>query len=81
MIQFHVARKELKEAQEYANDPKMRKNYAKSNIVVVETTPVSAELIVKDRDIWMLYVALDSMLTVFIFSLLVNVVFYIYRDK
>jgi hypothetical protein len=45
-ITIHASSDE--EAQEYANDPKMRKNYAKSNIVVVETTPVSAELIVKE---------------------------------
>jgi len=36
------------EAQAYANDTKMRKNYVKSEIMVVETTPVSAELIVKE---------------------------------
>ena len=46
-ITFHASSDA--EAHEYANDPKMRKNYAKSNIVVVETTPVSAELIVKEE--------------------------------
>ena len=37
------------EAQHYANDTQMRKNYTKSDIMVVETTPVSAELIVKQE--------------------------------
>ena len=37
------------EAQDYANNPKMRKNYIKSEIMVVETTPVSAELITKQE--------------------------------
>tara|TARA_R100001377_G_C3098606_1_gene78373 strand:+ start:44 stop:262 length:219 start_codon:yes stop_codon:yes gene_type:complete len=44
-----IAASSPEEAQHYANDTQMRKNYTKSDIMVVETTPVSAELIVKQE--------------------------------
>ena len=46
-ITIHASSPE--EAREYANNPEIRKNYNKSGIVVVETSPVSAELIPKQE--------------------------------
>ena len=44
-----IAASSPEEAREYANNPEIRKNYNKSGIVVVETSPVSAELIPKQE--------------------------------
>jgi|TARA_R110002020_G_scaffold454663_1_gene670539 hypothetical protein len=43
-----VAASSPEEAQQYANNPNIRKHWNKYGISVVETTPVSAELIEKE---------------------------------
>lgn len=46
----NVAASSPEEAQQYANNPKIRQHWNKYDIKVVETTPVSAELIEKGGD-------------------------------
>ena len=45
-----VAAETPEQAMEYGNNPAIRKNYKMSEIMVVETAVVSAELIEKEKD-------------------------------